>query len=84
MREFQLAEIEHFVNPSDKRHPKFERVRDLEVPLFSRERQEANQVRSFGFCRGLLENVVWVVSRIATNSGPVLNRDWARFIAIHR
>jgi glycyl-tRNA synthetase len=43
VREFQLAEIEHFVNPSDKSHPKFQRVKDLEVPLFSRERQEANE-----------------------------------------
>ena len=44
VREFQLAEVEHFVNPSDKRHPKFGNVKDLEVPLFPRDRQEANEV----------------------------------------
>jgi glycyl-tRNA synthetase (class II) len=28
VREFTLAEIEHFVNPDDKKHPKFDRIRD--------------------------------------------------------
>jgi len=39
VREFTLAEIEHFVNPEDKRHPKFRRVSDLVLNLFPREDQ---------------------------------------------
>lgn len=34
-REFTMAEIEHFCDPSDKSHPKFDTVRDLEVTLYS-------------------------------------------------
>ena len=32
-REFTLAEIEHFVDPSDKSHPKFENVKDVHVTM---------------------------------------------------
>lgn len=31
VREFTMAEIEHFVDPLDKSHPRFSRVADLEV-----------------------------------------------------
>jgi glycyl-tRNA synthetase len=34
VREFTMAEIEHFVNPNNKRHPKFPSIRDLVVRLF--------------------------------------------------
>jgi glycyl-tRNA synthetase (class II) len=37
--EFTLAEIEHFCNPADKRHPKFREVTDLVMNLLSRELQ---------------------------------------------
>ena len=30
-----MAEIEHFVDPLNKDHPKFDNVRDLELTLFS-------------------------------------------------
>ena len=33
--EFTMAEIEHFVDPADKTHPKFASVADYEVTLFS-------------------------------------------------
>jgi glycyl-tRNA synthetase len=39
VREFTLAEIEHFVNPEDKKHPKFARVSNLVLNLFPREDQ---------------------------------------------
>merc|ERR1712130_62898 len=39
VREFTLAEIEHFVFPDDKSHPKWHTVRHVEVRLFSGERQ---------------------------------------------
>lgn len=41
VREFTLAEIEHFVNPDDKSHPKFKFVADLEFYIYSREEQMA-------------------------------------------
>ena len=34
-REFTMAEIEHFCDPKDKSHPKFDSVKDLEVTLYS-------------------------------------------------
>ncbi|CAM0904830.1 unnamed protein product [Alopecurus aequalis] len=39
VREFTLAEIEHFVDPEDKSHPKFSDVSDLEFLMFPREEQ---------------------------------------------
>jgi glycyl-tRNA synthetase len=39
VREFQMAEIEHFVDPLDKSTTKFESVADLVVPLAARENQ---------------------------------------------
>jgi hypothetical protein len=37
--EFTLAEIEHFVDPKEKNHPKFESVRNHELLLYTREAQ---------------------------------------------
>ena len=39
VREFTMAEIEHFLDPSDKTHPKFDSVRDVEVSLYSASNQ---------------------------------------------
>ncbi|KAK3042482.1 hypothetical protein RJ639_000206 [Escallonia herrerae] len=39
VREFTLAEIEHFVDPDDKSHPKFSEVAKLEFLMFPREDQ---------------------------------------------
>ncbi|OQO03455.1 hypothetical protein B0A48_10119 [Cryoendolithus antarcticus] len=37
VREFLMAEIEHYVDPeSGKKHPKFKQVRDVKLPLLSR------------------------------------------------
>ncbi|KAI1732366.1 anticodon binding domain-containing protein [Ditylenchus destructor] len=35
VREFTMCEIEHFVDPVDKKHPKFSKVADVIVTLFS-------------------------------------------------
>jgi len=35
VREFTMAEIEHFCDPSDKSHPKFEKVSSTELVLYS-------------------------------------------------
>jgi len=34
VREFTMAEIEHFVNPNNKDHPKFDRISDMVLPLY--------------------------------------------------
>uniref|UniRef100_A0A3P8WJL8 Glycine--tRNA ligase n=1 Tax=Cynoglossus semilaevis TaxID=244447 RepID=A0A3P8WJL8_CYNSE len=41
--EFTMAEIEHFVDPNDKVHPKFSNVADLEILLFSSKAQTSGQ-----------------------------------------
>ncbi|CAI9093090.1 OLC1v1028505C1 [Oldenlandia corymbosa var. corymbosa] len=43
VREFTLAEIEHFVDPLDKSHPKFSEVASLEFLMFPREDQTSGQ-----------------------------------------
>lgn len=35
VREFTMAEIEHFCDPGDKKHPKFDRIKDTELLLYS-------------------------------------------------
>ncbi|XP_045472808.1 glycine--tRNA ligase isoform X2 [Harmonia axyridis] len=35
VREFTMAEIEHFVDPQQKNHPKFDEVKDTELVLYS-------------------------------------------------
>lgn len=42
VREFLMAEVEHFVDPeSGKKHPKFANVRDIKLPLLDRKTQSA-------------------------------------------
>jgi len=43
VREFTMAEIEHFVDPSDKNHPKFQNVADLNIRLYSSKAQVSGQ-----------------------------------------
>lgn len=43
VREFTMAEIEHFVDPDDKKHERFFEVRDVELVLLDRHVQEAGQ-----------------------------------------
>eukprot|EP00730_Choanoeca_flexa_P018170 TRINITY_DN8819_c0_g1_i3.p1 TRINITY_DN8819_c0_g1~~TRINITY_DN8819_c0_g1_i3.p1 ORF type:complete len:713 (+),score=255.52 TRINITY_DN8819_c0_g1_i3:125-2140(+) len=43
VREFEMAEIEYFVDPEDKTHKRFNDVADIEVPLLSASGQQ-NQV----------------------------------------
>ncbi|KAA8580734.1 hypothetical protein FQN60_013692 [Etheostoma spectabile] len=43
VREFTMAEIEHFVDPNDKIHPKFSSVADLDIMLFSSKAQTRGQ-----------------------------------------
>ncbi|KAM4606044.1 glycine--tRNA ligase [Polymixia lowei] len=43
VREFTMAEIEHFVDPTDKVHPKFPNVADLDILLYSSKAQTSGQ-----------------------------------------
>ncbi|XP_048121762.1 glycine--tRNA ligase isoform X1 [Alosa alosa] len=43
VREFTMAEIEHFVDPNEKVHPKFSSVADLDILLYSSKAQTSGQ-----------------------------------------
>ena len=43
VREFTMAEIEHFVHPERKQHPRFHEVRHVVLPLYSSDAQMAAQ-----------------------------------------
>ncbi|XP_072769650.1 glycine--tRNA ligase-like [Nerophis lumbriciformis] len=43
VREFTMAEIEHFVDPNEKVHPKFSNVADLQILLYSSKAQTSGQ-----------------------------------------
>ncbi|XP_020875112.1 glycine--tRNA ligase, mitochondrial 1 [Arabidopsis lyrata subsp. lyrata] len=51
-REFLLAEIEHFVDPENKSHPKFPDVELLEFLMFPREEQEKSGQSAKKLCLG--------------------------------
>ena len=52
VREFTQAEIEHFVHPEHKEHPRFGEVKDVELSLFSRDAQLATVKRPFPMSAG--------------------------------
>lgn len=39
-----MAEIEHFVDPLNKAHPKFNNIKDIKVPLLTAKAQETDRV----------------------------------------
>lgn len=43
MREFTLAEIEYFVDPENKTHPKYNTIKDTVVPIYSKADQLTNE-----------------------------------------
>jgi glycyl-tRNA synthetase len=70
VRELTLAEIEHFVDPEDKSHPKFGNVKDLEFLIYLREAQLGAEKRA-------------VLAKIgdAVSDGVVNNESLGYFIA---
>ncbi|XP_077212109.1 glycine--tRNA ligase, mitochondrial 1-like [Tasmannia lanceolata] len=68
VREFTLAEIEHFVDPDDKCHPKYGDVANLEFLMFPREEQLAGK-QANKLCLGE-----------AVSKGTVNNQTLAYFI----
>jgi glycyl-tRNA synthetase len=43
VREFLMAEIEHFVDPRDKKHPRFVEVQDLKCQFLAKDVQQAGK-----------------------------------------
>lgn len=71
VREFQMAEIEHFCHPEKKdEFPKFELVKNEKLPLFSRERQLGD---------GIVERDMTLQE--AVDGKVIANRTLAYFLA---
>ncbi|XP_072306983.1 glycine--tRNA ligase-like [Eucyclogobius newberryi] len=87
VREFTMAEIEHFVDPNEKVHPKFSNVADLEILLFSSKAQTSGQSAHFmrlgdAVEQGVINNSVlgYYIGRIYLYLLKVgLSRDKVRF-----
>nr|XP_046227594.1 glycine--tRNA ligase isoform X2 [Scatophagus argus] len=87
VREFTMAEIEHFVDPNEKVHPKFSDVADLEILLFSSKAQtsgQSAQVMRLGDAveQGVINNSVlgYFIGRIYLYLAKVgLSKDKVRF-----
>lgn len=69
VREFTLAEIEHFVVPDEKDHPKFSQIEHMELRLFTRSAQE-----------GDLQTVMMTIGE-AVSRGIVDNQTLGYFLA---
>ncbi|RKF82919.1 Glycine--tRNA ligase 1, mitochondrial [Golovinomyces cichoracearum] len=71
VREFLMAEIEHFVDPNgEKKHSRFDEVKDIELMLLNRETQLAGQT-----------HVEKVVIEKAVAEGTIANETLAYFLA---
>lgn len=70
VREFTMAEIEHFVDPEDKSHERFDEVRDVELVLLDRHVQSA----------GSTQTVKMTVGE-AVEKGTIANQTLGYFVA---
>ncbi|GEQ69644.1 hypothetical protein JCM33374_g3317 [Metschnikowia sp. JCM 33374] len=70
VREFLMAEIEHFVDPDNKKHPRFAEVKDLKLRFLPKDVQESGS-------NELIEKTVGE----AVESGMVDNETLGYFIA---
>ncbi|GMG18942.1 unnamed protein product [Ambrosiozyma monospora] len=70
VREFLMAEIEHFVDPEDKSHPGFVTVKDIKLTFLPKEVQQAGSTK-----------VVETTIGEAVKSGMVDNETLGYFIA---
>jgi glycyl-tRNA synthetase len=70
VREFTMAEIEHYVDPTDKNHKKFADVKDMKIPLLSKESQKAHT--------GVVHNITL---QEAVDKGIINNETLAYFLA---
>lgn len=70
VREFTMAEIEHYVDPLDKRHERFGEVRDVVLDLLDRHTQEAGET-----------TITRVTIGEAVDKGIVANETLGYFVA---
>jgi len=70
VREFTLAEIEHFVNPANKDHEKFHLIQDVVLPLYGREQQMSTD-----------KQPVFVSCAKAVKTGVINNQSLCYFMA---
>jgi len=56
-----MAEIEHFVDPQNKKHPKFKSVAHIKLPLFSADMQQS------------MKDYEWMEIGVAVEKGIVDN-----------
>ncbi|KAJ3103090.1 Glycine--tRNA ligase 1, mitochondrial [Phlyctochytrium planicorne] len=69
VREFTMAEIEHYVDPQKKDHPRFEEIKDMVIPLYPAK----NQLDG----KGLIEKSIGD----AVSEGIINNQTLGYFIA---
>ncbi len=74
-----MAEIEHFVDPLDKNHPKFESISHLKLPLFSACNQ-LDQVTFFIFLIGQKEVISDLTLKEAVEKRLIDNETLAYFM----
>jgi glycyl-tRNA synthetase len=70
VREFTMAEIEHYVDPADKTHERFNEVRDIELVLLDRHVQSAGSTATTKVTVGE-----------AVRAGTIANETLGYFIA---
>ncbi|KAF8650731.1 hypothetical protein AX16_005104 [Volvariella volvacea WC 439] len=70
VREFTMAEIEHYVDPEDKDHEKFDEVRGLVVDLLDRKTQESGSSKPISMSIGE-----------AVDKGIIANQTLGYFVA---
>ena len=69
VREFTMAEIEHYVHPDRKQHPRFKEVQHIEMPLYSK----GDQLKAAGSSK--------ITIGQAVTSGMVNNETLGYFMA---
>lgn len=70
VREFTMAEIEHFVDPEDKSHPRFKEIQDVVLVLLDREIQLSGSTKPINMSLGE-----------AVSKGVIANETLAYFMA---
>jgi len=70
VREFTMAEIEHFVDPDNKRHERFHEVRDVKIVLLDRHVQESGNSQTMEMTIG-----------DAVDKGVIANETLGYFVA---
>jgi glycyl-tRNA synthetase len=58
VREFTLAEIEHFVNPNNKNHCKFQEIKDVQIFAWNRDLQSTGKEPELRTLEYLVENKI--------------------------